>query len=754
MGYDLDILQGIDPVLANAQAPVPADLINADIAAAQGQIVGPPPESAPNPLDAFEAFNEVNEYEPIAAPVPAPVQAPVQTAPVQVPANQGIQGIQGTSVGHSESSSGLDEQRFGRLQAGKGFQGRVNAHKNTRYDEAAGQNAILDDAYGSGMDALGAEARTKLDVAQTARGDADAVRDQVEATALQLGLAAPRTTGAAQQAAAQASVAAKEFELAQKAQARADIARANLEEQLNRVKAMRINPTQLFESNPLSFALQNGSAMLMAASGKPGMMQAGQMLQNGILQAVNRDIDGQLRNLENGQKVAAGFKQIYDMVSQENDTAAARRDKVYAAYLASIESFMESEAGKHDSAIVQADYLKNLAALKEKRAEAQVKNYQHAQDLALKDANIELGKYQSDISASNVRAQIADNRAERKFRADLENAKAKGATKEFVQKNAIPNPFDPNKTVVGFGRTDKEGEEMRNMSSNTALAIKEVEKLNELAKRLNAEKSIMNAAGVNALKSEYALQADVVRNVLGPVIAKQLDPSGKISDKDQERVNQMIPVEPTGLWLSSPESAYGQVQRVLKERWDEEMGTKAVDINVLGEDVRAEIWNGYTGEGGSAGKAFEDVAGAHIAAGKNPDSPVKQDYKDVIGVSKRDSDLVGQGDVPEWYRQYAASVEGQNYGDKSSKVQGYNFKRAPGSMSPSLVEDELYRMPDWAEDMRSLAREAYRGDPEAKSRLADIAALEGSEWQEQSDMARYFLSQPAGLGTSVMLRNK
>jgi hypothetical protein len=529
---DLAALLQADPALAPQMAPQGGS-IN-DIAAAYAQQVasnGPPLDTgnAAVPTGPVDIPMEQLGVAPISGRDAAgkPVAPPIQLAGA------------GTSQSSSASASaqGMNTGLFDNLQNGKpakGYYGQVERAKQARVAEGKAMADNAGTAFDAQEEAAREQARVAGAIAQEKAGDSEAAKTAVNEAGEALGLDPITTTGAAQRAIAQASVIAKEQEEAAKAQFKAEQARAEYTVALNRVKSTVINPNRLVANQPLAFGLQNVVASIAMISGKPGMTNFANMLNDGMMKAMQRDVDAQLNKLEQNKAVAAGFKNVYDMVVSENDTAAQARSKMYGAYLASMEGYIESQMGQHDSEAINANLASTLAGIKSQRVEVENKYYTDALERGLKDAQMITQKYASDQSASVQRAQIAESRA---ARAQAAKDKADEAKKEAAKQAAgvaiispITNEHQGQVKYADPKEAQKVAQDINEKQGKAAVVLRSLDRIEQLNQALTTGELV----GKDALGAKDA-------------IVKELETIKQLTASDMANVAGLKPLSDTDL---------------------------------------------------------------------------------------------------------------------------------------------------------------------------------------------------------------
>ena len=747
-GFDeLAALYGADPTLfgGNAaldtgNAQVPSDTQAQDLAGAYARALASDAPVAP-PLGAAPVGNgqpDTSVLQPAGNPAPGTSQS--------------------QSGSYSVGGSALNQKTLADLQTGtraKGWKGDIARAKSGRLKEADYLNQNAGEAFDAQEAAAQESARVAMDVAADKAGDPNAARAAVDEAGGALGFEPITTTGAAQRAIAQASVVAKEQEEAAKAQLKAEGARAQYTEALNRVKATVVNPNRLVANQPLAFGLQNAVAAIAAISGKPGMTNFANMLNDGMLKAMGRDVDAQMQMLDKNKAVAAGFKQVYDMVVDENDTQAQARNKMYGAYLASMEGYIESQMGQHDSEVINAQLAQSVAGIKSKRAEVENKNYADALDLGLKDAQLITSKYATDVNAATQRAQMAESRAARIQAAKDKALERADKQRAALAEGAIISPFASDQgRVAGIAKDEFKGD----LAKTTAAVEKTLgisNDLRELAIQIEERGNAGDTIGAAALASEFGRRFDVAKNELAFALAQARQPGDpKISDGDRKAAEASISANPRD-WIlgAGAGGAVDQVERTARQAWDAASRQMMKSSDLYNETEQAYVGprvvqHEYTDTGkaifgaegaagvvepnrygynpGKVGKVERDVEGAKWDKLMVPevDTPTEKLAKEVFDVTNNGTSTIPVEKAPDWYKQYLSTDEGKYL----------------GRFADDAVVNGKAKVPDFAQPMYNLAYKAQGGDTEAKAQLEKATKLEGDKFYEQRDMAQWMIN--------------
>jgi len=757
-------------------------------------LAGADPMLTPAPNPAAEAAAAYAQE--LASDAPIEVAPPVPTLPQPLVPGLAPGGSLGQSQSQSVGTTALNQKTLEELQTGtraKGWRGDIARAKAGRIAEAGALNANLDPAFQAREEAEQGLAAAKIAEAQDKAGDPNAAAAAANQAADQLGLAGVSTTGAAQRAIAQSSIIAKEQEEAVKAQLKAEGARAQYTEALNRVKSSVINPNRLVANQPLAFGLQNAVAAIAAISGKPGMTNFANMLNQGMLSAMSRDVDAQMAKLQQNQSVAAGFKQIYDMVVDENDTQAQARNKMYGAYLASMEGYIESQMGQHDSETINAQLGMTRAEIQAQRVAVENKNYTDALERAADDAKLITQKYGIDTQAAMTKAQIAESKAAREAAAKAKAAEDAKAAAQQAAGVAIISPItNEHQGQVKYADPKKAQDiatDINEKQGKAAVVLRSLDRVEQLNRGLTTGQLVgKDAVGardaiVKELDTIKQLTASDMANIAG------LKP---LSDTDLKQMREAIGTESLkdnmfSSILGSDSSGMGSTEAVrdymvrnmdnafkvhLRQASPEEAGGVAqyYGSNVLykgGAPVNVPIPTSTPGQFVNApqnpapgfapyGPDYTEYTpqvspgDTAMAEGhKNPPAKtvVDETLKTVAEYKPQDETLTAtsKSDAPPFMAAFAKDMEKSGRGKTD---QGANWES-------DLVGAEYLNVPHFADDVGKLANIAFFGDSpsdreDARAVLSDLA----SRTDDIGDLAEWAIKNPdrfdlAGLGSIV-----
>lgn len=499
---------------------------------------------------ALGADDQVAPADPsLPAPTNVPAVPPVPT-PAPLAPGQSRGGSQSTSV----SAEGVNPSMFDYFSTGKpakGLEGQFQADQAQELGFARAKAENLKPGFDAARTATTEAGKAEQARAEMLAGDPAQAKAAVDRAGQTMGLQPVTTTGYAAQAEAEANIVANEQMEVQKALAETQKARLDYTQQVERLKTMRIDPHQMFGQDPLAMGLQNVTSALMVMSGKPGVAAAGQMLNDNLMKAVSRNVDAQLNNLQNQQKVADGFKAIYDMVVNENDTAATARHKMQGAYLAAVKGWIGSQAAQHDSKIIGAEIQKTLAGIDIQQAEAENAFVTEAQKNFIDRARIRSTVYATNVNASVAKAQIREARAAREAAA-AEKAAERAEEQRVATAEGAVFATSPDggmryqgqlRGIPGSAEWMKAAREVQTIQSDAAVGMESLKRIHDLNEAIRNKDlptlAAMGFSGIFDAKAAIKKQIGALSVTTGAKVASSLGLT-PISDADLGKVQEGI----------------------------------------------------------------------------------------------------------------------------------------------------------------------------------------------------------------------
>jgi hypothetical protein len=299
-----------------------------------------------------------------------------------------------------------------------------------------------------------------------------------------------------------------------------------------------------------------------------------------INKRIDQEINSQIAAIEQKKEVTAGFRNLWAMVRDENESNEATRYKLRAAYLDQFVAKSQAEAAKYGSRLAEIGTEQQVNALTKAR-DAAMMDYENEVHKGLQ------GDVQNAIAKGNLGARYAEINANERIalgqqKAVTERAKleAQGKAKEQAQKQAIYNPITGNFLGVAVG-DDKTADQVRTSNEAYSTFHNKMLHLSERMEQVGATyqgplsqywSDFKDDKEAQLLRAEYeAAKADYVKLVSG----------AQASDKEAERLGKVIFLEGnlTG-------SAASQAAREFADR----LGTQAeyaIQGKVVGADPDA-----------------------------------------------------------------------------------------------------------------------------------------------------------------------
>lgn len=319
-----------------------------------------------------------------------PFQTPTQPAPVQEPPTKA-----------SVSDAGFSPKKFAQVeQATKGVPGQIAAARR------------------------GAEQRFApvLDQVNQNTAAADQALDQVS-TAEQDVIAAKARNSAAlskQQADFQ-----RDEELAW-ADANAAAEAAKQEYNAKLLEIPLLNSSQLWDSagNEGQFGMA-AAAFLHDFLGAKGIKTSAM---DTMKSAIDRNIDGQIANINNKRATAQGFKDLWEMTRAQSASDTEARTRMRGFALASLQAELDSQLGSYDSALAAAKHQLAKAQLAKEQQKNLMDVYKAVEDSAAHEASQIITMRGQSLQA----AQHKESMALQRELAALKAKGDKGKTQMFV----------------------------------------------------------------------------------------------------------------------------------------------------------------------------------------------------------------------------------------------------------------------------------------------------------------------------------
>lgn len=273
---------------------------------------------------------------------------------------------------------------------------------------------------------------------------------EAEALAGQFDVEAARAAAAADMAAFNARLEAERvaFEAAavKASLATAAKAKADFDAQVQAFRGMKVDPGQWWGNlTPGQRAGTLGAVFIANFLGAKGINTT---VMSSLNDAIDRNIDAQVRNINNAGEAATMFKQAWDMVRSQSATEAEARERIRAMSRVVVAKEIEAELMRFDAPLAQAKAAAVRAEMERSVTEQLVTKVFPEIDKRAEDARrTATTAYGQDLDARSRNYSTAAN--ERIAKAQIAAAKEKGAGK--------PPPADPrvvrdpvNGKVIGY----------------------------------------------------------------------------------------------------------------------------------------------------------------------------------------------------------------------------------------------------------------------------------------------------------------
>lgn len=301
-------------------------------------------------------------------------------------------------------------------------------------------------------------------------------------------------------------------------------------------QAMGVDPNRLMRGGAgASLILSAG----LAATGKPGNIAAANLLGNNLQTLLRNDLEGQIKNLEHGRDVTAGFKAAWDMARQDSETMVEARHKLMTMYLDTASTYLKSVGLQEKSKVIQAQYLKSAAEIDKLK----VDQVNKLNTFLIEEYGKAMGEASQRLrTAAQVSAQREAIRLDRdKFRAQEAASLAKHA--QDVKLGAIlSRNAEGNYTYLGnVDVSTPQGVILRNKINESQNEINfstdQLTKLQGLVKQRAEANNIADDARRSIVKDNLDKQIDSIAKPIAVSLARAFG-AAPISDPDRVAFEQ------------------------------------------------------------------------------------------------------------------------------------------------------------------------------------------------------------------------
>jgi hypothetical protein len=188
-------------------------------------------------------------------------------------------------------------------------------------------------------------------------------------------------------------------------QGRAQEAKANYVSALNEFRAARGNPAQLWDN--MSGGEQLGTLAVAFVQDFLGSQGIHTSAMSTLNKAIDRNIDAQVRAIQQKGQVAEGFKTLWDMQMAESSSMEETRKRMRGFMLESAKTAIESHMSQFDAALATAKGQAMIAKLDQELAKNIFDVNKHQDAMTSARINQELQRYGDELRASMESARIS-----------------------------------------------------------------------------------------------------------------------------------------------------------------------------------------------------------------------------------------------------------------------------------------------------------------------------------------------------------
>lgn len=482
-------------------------------------------------------------------------------------------------------------QRVGASAERRGYSGAVNDQLNARMPREARDEAAAVAAARSGQAGETAATQKYGEMGQNAL---------VAKSTAEQGQAAAQSQGDAAMARLHQHASITESMAAAHAAAMTGQYRANLEADLTKVRAMRVNSGQLFRDMTGTETL--GSAMALFAQGFLGTRGV-QVDARGALQYwVERSVSDQEDRIRQGQENVQSDKMLWDMARTQSHDDQEVRDRVYAYTLAQAQAEIKAQTDSYGSALAKANGDAAQAALgmdlNAKLAEITDRYDKKAQEAAkfVWTKHIDLAK----LSVEQTRASAEMERARRE-------GKGPGLTISDTHGIKTVDPQTGRATVTNIVDPSYKPDQVEKLRTQAAGVSSTNESLRRLGTHIDdLGGRVYGGAGHAMFQGTDKEMLLAERNRLAQDIAYTKWGSRSGSKYDQEVERQLVAIDTMTQRADAP--------RILNDYVQEQIGTEQQELAQHTFTVDQARQRGWVGPD-------EGLEGAPVGAGQSWSQP-------------------------------------------------------------------------------------------------------------------------------------
>lgn len=286
----------------------------------------------------------------------------------------------------SASYRGTNLDKFGRLQGKVPYETEVAL---TREEEAA----------------KAAAAKTAVSAATEEERAALKKEGSIEAR-----IARAKSLGLLDLARINTEAARTEQQAIDSARAEADSTKADYRAALADLRASQVRPNQLFEN--MGAGKQFATLVSVFLAGFTGGTGVETSVMPILNNAIQRNIDAQVTNINNKARVADGFKTLWDMQSQQSASEAEARLRMHGLVLQSVKDEIEGNMARYEGGLATAKAQRAMATLNKELVNITSRLDQIADENSFRRQGFALEKRGQDLRAAAEAASLRQRKAE------------------------------------------------------------------------------------------------------------------------------------------------------------------------------------------------------------------------------------------------------------------------------------------------------------------------------------------------------
>lgn len=308
-------------------------------------------------------------------------------------------------------------------------------------------------------------------------------------------------------------------------QAKAAETKANYLAALNDVRASKIQPGQLWGN--MSGFDQAGTLAAAFVHDFLGARGIHTSAMDTLNKAVDRNIDGQIKNLQNKQTVAEGFKTLWDMQMRESGSVDEARTRMRGFMLDSMKVAIEANMSQFTAALATAKGRAAVAKIDTELAKNIAEVSKHIDNYTATRINQAIQVYGDNLRASMESARIA---ADKQIAADRLKAD-KGTFDPYA--GLIPDTSDSGGGFMKWEFNSDARPEERQKFREKSADIANLTKLSREYQSLNRRFHNQGAAGGTRWSSTDTARLRSIANEI--VNLRSLALTGKASNPDEAK---------------------------------------------------------------------------------------------------------------------------------------------------------------------------------------------------------------------------